>query len=563
MAHDVFLSYSSKDKSTADAACAVLEKAGIRVWMAPRDILPGIGWGASVLAAITNARVMVLVFSENANASPHIEREVERTINNGLPVIPFRIENIEPSEALEYFISASHWLDAFSEPLEKHLDRLADVVRRVIETKYGIGALTAEAEAAQRTEEELRQREQAEAAQRSAEAEEQRKAEQALRESQEAERAAAEREALVRQQAEEERLRQAEAAHRAEEEQSQKENEEAARAADTEQQAKAEAARRPGEESCQPGQAIQQERCQGDDAGAALRTEEEHRREEPVEIARPLMETPLDHPPPPRRKVGSGMFIVMALAGLAIIIFGALLWQGERKPAGSNGENPSVPSNPPKGNPVAQAAPEGSAGNSGVAINNGAVLSQGERKLADSNVENPSVPSNPPKGNPDAQAAAEGSAGNSGVVSNSGAIPEQCRQIPEEIQKLDRDEDLARKPIEDNLQVEDSMLAEVFENGDPHNKIIDQNKWNSTSFRRKFNDNRRARQELKAEEETEWMRLEHLKTQALYKINSLRDCDGIEFQNTMVAYNKERNKMTETRIKRNEQRSERLKPLFK
>ena len=31
MAHDVFISYSSKDKATADAACAVLESmAGIK-----------------------------------------------------------------------------------------------------------------------------------------------------------------------------------------------------------------------------------------------------------------------------------------------------------------------------------------------------------------------------------------------------------------------------------------------------------------------------------------------------------------------------------------------------
>jgi hypothetical protein len=70
----------------------------------------------------------------------------------------------------------------------------------------------------------------------------------------------------------------------------------------------------------------------------------------------------------------------MALAGLTIIVFGAVLWQGER------------PSRP-KGNPDAQAAPEGSAVNSGVVSNNGAVLSQRERKSANSKGENPSVPS--------------------------------------------------------------------------------------------------------------------------------------------------------------------------
>ena len=41
MAHDVFISYSSKDKPVADAACATFEAAGMRCWIAPRDVPPG------------------------------------------------------------------------------------------------------------------------------------------------------------------------------------------------------------------------------------------------------------------------------------------------------------------------------------------------------------------------------------------------------------------------------------------------------------------------------------------------------------------------------------------
>ncbi len=39
--HDVFLSYSSQDKTWADSACAVLERHRVRCWIAPRDITPG------------------------------------------------------------------------------------------------------------------------------------------------------------------------------------------------------------------------------------------------------------------------------------------------------------------------------------------------------------------------------------------------------------------------------------------------------------------------------------------------------------------------------------------
>ena len=92
MAHDLFISYSTQDKLTADAACATLEAAGVRCWIAPRDITPGIEWGAAIVAAISHCRAMLLIFSASANDSPQIRREVERAVSKGIPVIPLRIE---------------------------------------------------------------------------------------------------------------------------------------------------------------------------------------------------------------------------------------------------------------------------------------------------------------------------------------------------------------------------------------------------------------------------------------------------------------------------------------
>jgi hypothetical protein len=133
MAHDVFISYSNKDKPSADAACALLEARGIRCWIAPRDILPGADWGESILDALGGARVFVLVFSSHANTSQQIKREVERAVNLGIPVIPVRIENVAPARSLEYFISTPHWLDAFTPPLEQHLNYLAEVIGHILD----------------------------------------------------------------------------------------------------------------------------------------------------------------------------------------------------------------------------------------------------------------------------------------------------------------------------------------------------------------------------------------------------------------------------------------------
>ena len=128
MAHDAFISYSSKDKPTADAVCATLESRGIRCWIAPRDVLPGEEYAASIINAIHESRLLVLVFSSGANQSPQVLREVERAVSRGLPILPLRIENVSPSASMEYYISSQHWLDALTEPLERHLVHLADTV---------------------------------------------------------------------------------------------------------------------------------------------------------------------------------------------------------------------------------------------------------------------------------------------------------------------------------------------------------------------------------------------------------------------------------------------------
>lgn len=137
MAHDVFISHSSRDKPVADAVCAILEARGIRCWIAPRDILPGASWAESLIDAIQAAQVMVLVFSANANASAQVHREVERAVHLGLTIIPFRIEATAPTKTMEYFISTPHWLDAMAPPLDGHIERLAHGLQALLSRGEG------------------------------------------------------------------------------------------------------------------------------------------------------------------------------------------------------------------------------------------------------------------------------------------------------------------------------------------------------------------------------------------------------------------------------------------
>jgi hypothetical protein len=130
--HEVFISYATKDKKWADAACAVMEKRRIRCWIAPRDILPGTEWGAAIIRGIEGCKIVVVVFSAHANASPQVRREVERAISKGLTVLPFRIEDVAPAGAMEFALSSTHWLDGFTPPLERQLEALAASVETLI-----------------------------------------------------------------------------------------------------------------------------------------------------------------------------------------------------------------------------------------------------------------------------------------------------------------------------------------------------------------------------------------------------------------------------------------------
>jgi uncharacterized RDD family membrane protein YckC len=126
LAHHVFISYATPDRSIAETVCGYLEKRQIQCWMAPRDILPGTDFTESIHRAINESRTMVLIFSSHAAMSPHVLRETEAAVKRNLAIIPFRVEAVEPSGALQYYLGASHWLDAFPSPMDDHLRRLAE-----------------------------------------------------------------------------------------------------------------------------------------------------------------------------------------------------------------------------------------------------------------------------------------------------------------------------------------------------------------------------------------------------------------------------------------------------
>ena len=115
MAKQVFISHSSKDSKIAASICTALEARGHRCWMSSRDVRPGENFQGAIVRAIREARVMVMVFSSNANNSEEIKKEMALASQSRLMVIPVRAEDVLPSEDFTYELATRQWIDLFND----------------------------------------------------------------------------------------------------------------------------------------------------------------------------------------------------------------------------------------------------------------------------------------------------------------------------------------------------------------------------------------------------------------------------------------------------------------
>jgi flagellar biosynthesis GTPase FlhF len=257
----VFISHSSKDNKFARAICAALENRGLPCWISSRDVGPGENFMDAIVNAIGAAKVMVLVFSENANNSDDIKREIVLASSAKVTIIPVRVEDVVPKGAFAYQMATRQWIDLF-EDWEAQIERLAkwiaatapstSAARTSVDPKNSI-ADSPPIDPDGSPQEEVRRRAGGEAQRKKDEAEAERVAEENRRQHAETQRVAEEnrqKQAEAERIAEQNRQKQAEAERLAQEEKSRRQAEaEARQRADKERgRIEAEAARRAEEE---------------------------------------------------------------------------------------------------------------------------------------------------------------------------------------------------------------------------------------------------------------------------------------------------------------------------
>jgi hypothetical protein len=133
MACDVFISFSSKDRSLADRVVSAIEASGSRCWIAHRDAPPGVPYGEAIVDAIELARMVLLVLTRHSNESEHVLREIERAANARKRLLIFEAEEVTPSKGLSYFICPVHWLVALPRPTDGHVAMLAASAQRLLQ----------------------------------------------------------------------------------------------------------------------------------------------------------------------------------------------------------------------------------------------------------------------------------------------------------------------------------------------------------------------------------------------------------------------------------------------
>jgi hypothetical protein len=131
MAHDVFISHAHRDKKIAGEICEKLELARLKCWIAPRDISVREDWTEATRKAIEASRLMVLVFTDNANAAPHIEREIAHAFYTGKTIVAFRLTEALPRRDFLFYLGDACWLDASNSPPERHLEALTTRIENV------------------------------------------------------------------------------------------------------------------------------------------------------------------------------------------------------------------------------------------------------------------------------------------------------------------------------------------------------------------------------------------------------------------------------------------------
>lgn len=116
MKHQVFISYSRKDKDVADGLCEVLKENGIEYWIDKEGIYSSSNYKELIVDAIDVSKAVIFISSANSNASINVIREIGYAVNMNKPILPLMLDDTPYAKSIRLDISDIDQID-FKNPI--------------------------------------------------------------------------------------------------------------------------------------------------------------------------------------------------------------------------------------------------------------------------------------------------------------------------------------------------------------------------------------------------------------------------------------------------------------
>jgi hypothetical protein len=127
MMSDVVIACSRRDVERAEEVCRALEAAGVRCWLAHRDIGRRGNYLDAGFEAVDRAQAILLIFTANTNSADI--SLLDHAADRGVPAIWLLLDQSAPSGELARLKQFAITIHAFPGPLESYLSHLTDCVK--------------------------------------------------------------------------------------------------------------------------------------------------------------------------------------------------------------------------------------------------------------------------------------------------------------------------------------------------------------------------------------------------------------------------------------------------
>src|SRR5207237_1417980 len=108
-----------------------LEAAGVRVWLDRRGIPAGVSWDATIVRAIRDCRVFLVLCTERAMRSSNVQQEIRLALEERRPLLPLLAERITFPDEVRYALAGLQWVELLDRPLDEWLTQLLEALARL------------------------------------------------------------------------------------------------------------------------------------------------------------------------------------------------------------------------------------------------------------------------------------------------------------------------------------------------------------------------------------------------------------------------------------------------